>query len=114
MNKAIQKMYDDIAAKESVTDEKLSDLAKKHKSLKNNVNTFIDEMADKNRNEFMITPVHQLQPAELARHNEDLIVRQNPLGGTLRSPLHSTDDGTEQSMSPYVMMKNRLMLTSSH
>ena len=54
MNKAIQKMYDDIAAKESVTDEKLSDLAKKHKSLKNKVNTFIDEMADKNRNEFMI------------------------------------------------------------
>ena len=55
MNKAIQKMYDDIAAKESVTDGKLSDLAMKQKSLKSKVDTFIEEMADKNRNEFMIT-----------------------------------------------------------
>ena len=55
MNKAIHKMYDDIAAKESVTDGKLSDLAMKQKSLKSKVDTFIEEMADKNRNEFMIT-----------------------------------------------------------
>ena len=54
MNEALQKMYDDIAAKESVTEEKISGLVNKQKKLKNKVETFIEETADKNRNEFNI------------------------------------------------------------